>query len=254
MKKVKILDIVPVIYTENLKETINDRKTLSKELSEQTNSIVQLDITILEKGSSSLENMYDEFHSAPYILKKVKWAEENQYDAVVIDCFFDPAIEAAREVTSIPILGPGHSAAYLAVQVATKFSIIGPTMDPNSKRIVISNMKKYGVADRLVSLRGVNLEVLELERNPQRTLELLIKETEEAIMEDGAEAIVLGCTGLSTFAKLLQEHLIKENLYVPIIEPLRAATYNAIYMVLYGISHSKLSFVRPNEKIRKVDW
>ena len=254
MKTIKILDLVPVVYTENLKEAINDRKALSNDLTEQTNSLVQLDIVTLEKGSTSLESMYDEFHSAPYILKKIKWAEENQYDAVVVDCFFDPAVEAAREIASIPIIGPGHSAAYLAIQLATKFSIVGPTIDSNSKRIVISNMKKYGVVDRLASLRGVNLEVLELETNPQITLELLAKEAEEAIMKDGAEAIVLGCTGLSTFAKLLQERLAKEDLHVPVIEPLRAAIYNALYMVLYGISHSKLSFSYPIEKLRKVDW
>ncbi|MBC7334454.1 MAG: aspartate/glutamate racemase family protein [Actinobacteria bacterium] len=254
MKKIKILDLVPVIYTENLKNAINDRKELSKDLAERTNSLVQLDVAILEKGSSSLESMYDEFHSAPYILKKVKWAEKNQYDAIVIDCFFDPAVEAAREIVSIPVIGPCHSAVYLAAQVATKFSILGPTLDSNSKRIVMSNMKKYGVADRVVSLRGIDLAVLNLEAHPQRTLELLIKETKEAIIKDGAEAVVLGCTGLSTFARLLQEHLSKENLSVPVIEPLRAAVYNALYMVLYGISHSKLSFSNPIEKSRIVDW
>jgi len=254
MKKIKILDLVPLIYTESIKGLIEDRKILNGELAERTNSLVQLDIAMLDKGSSSLENMYDEIYSAPYILKKVKWAEKDGYDAVVIDCLFDPVLEIARDIVSIPIVGPAQSACYLAAQIATKFSIITPPADKSAQRIVFSNIKKFGLIPQLASVRVMGLRLFEFEENPEKTLELIIKEAKNAIMEDKAEAIILGCTGMSKFAKHLKEEINRSGLEAPVIEPLRAAVYNALYMVLYGISHSKLAFPYPGEKLRKVDW
>ena len=37
--------------------------------------------------------------------QKVKWAEEKKYDAVIIDCFIDVALDAARELVNIPVVG-----------------------------------------------------------------------------------------------------------------------------------------------------
>ena len=41
---------------------------------------------------------------------------------------------------------------------------------------------------------------------------------------------------------------------MPIIEPLKAAVYNAIYWVLKGVSHSKLAYLPIREKLRILDF
>ncbi len=251
--KIKILDIIPVVIGKELQKTLEYRKELAKEIKERTNDAIRIDIVSLEKGSASLEYGLDEIYSAPYILQKVKWAEENDYSAAVIDCFFDPLVDVSREIVSIPIIGPCESSVMLASQLATRFSIISPT--PSGNRIVLENMEKYGAERKLASIRFLDTEVLQLEKMEDKIKKLMLEETKRAILEDGADAIILGCTGMSTFASYLQKTLKKdfgEN--IPVIEPLKAAVYNAIYHTLLGISHSKKSYPYPSSKKRSADF
>lgn len=46
----------------------------------------------------------------PEILGKIKEAEQDGIDAVVIDCMADPGMEAGRNLVSIPVIGPGDCA------------------------------------------------------------------------------------------------------------------------------------------------
>ncbi len=249
----KILDIIPIVMGEELKHTLEDRKNLAREIKEKTNGAVEMNIVSLEKGSTSLEYAFDEIYSGPYIIQKVKWAEENGYDAAVIDCFFDPVLDVARELVSIPVFGPCQSSVFLASQISLRFSIVSPT--PSGNRIVMENLEKYHVERKLASMRFLDTEVLELEKEENDVKKALVEESKKAVLEDGAEAIILGCTGMSSFAQYLQDNLKKElDLSIPVIEPLRAAVFNAISVVLMGVSHSKRTYPYPVSKKRFADW
>ena len=45
---------------------------------------------------------------------KVRAAEAEGMDAVIIDCMADPGLDPARELASIPIIGPAQAAMHLA--------------------------------------------------------------------------------------------------------------------------------------------
>ncbi|MCD6276148.1 MAG: aspartate/glutamate racemase family protein [Thermoplasmata archaeon] len=249
----RILDLIPVVMSDSLQNTLLDRKNLGEEIKRKSNGAIELEIISLSKGSSSLEYSYDEVYSGPYILQKVKWAEEKGFNAVVIDCFFDPMLDAAREIVSIPVIGPCESSLKIASQLAHKFSIISPT--PSGNRIVWENIEKYHMERKIASIRFLDFEVLELESREEDVRERLLKESKKAILEDDAGAIVMGCTGMSTFANFLQKALKKElGYYIPMIEPLRAAVFNAINIVLMGVTHSRKTYAYPSEKRRIADW
>lgn len=241
---IKILDIIPVIYSEALEITLKDRREFVRKLSEKTNHLVQLDIVNVEDGSTSIEDMYDEVMSLPYIIKKIKLAEELGYHAVVIDCFFDPGLDVARELVKIPVIGPAQSACHLAAQVGERFSVILPST--KGEPIVRDRLKRYELHHNLASIRSVNLSVLELQTKPEETLSRVSEEARKAFLNDGAHVLVLGCTGMSWLFERL-ESLLKEryNLEVPVIEPFRAAVYNAVMWVLYGVTHSKTRYPTP---------
>ena len=239
-----------MIYTENLKETFDERKRLAKEISEKFNGSVSMDIWWVEKGSPSLECYFDETFSAPYLLKKVKEAQ-GKYDAIVIDCFFEPAIEAAREISNVPVLGPNHSACLLAYQLSPSFAIISP--DRSARRILMELARKYGYHEKLVSIRYLDTSVLSIEENLGELERKALEESEKAI-EEGADCIVIGCTGLSVLAEKLEKGLREKGYEVPVIEPLRAAVFNAIFWASLGVCHSKHSYFVPFEKEREVDW
>jgi len=247
-KTIKIVDIVPVIYTEGIKDAIDDRKNLGKMLKEETNGLVELEVVVIEKGTASIEGAYDEALNVPYILEKVKWAEENGYDAVVLDCFGDPGLDAARELVSIPVVGANQAAIHLASQIAGRFSIIN--ILPETEPLIRGLVTKYGLIQNLASIRTINVPVLELEKNPELTIQKMIEAAEKAVVEDRAYAIVLGCTGMSPLVDAMEKALKEKGINVPVIEPLRAAIHTAIMLVLMGTSHSKEAYRPPRPKYR----
>jgi allantoin racemase len=252
LRRVRILDLVPIIYTEGVRAAIEDREALAGQLERDTNGLVSMTVATLDKGTDSIESAYDEHVNAPYILEKVKWAEENGYDAVVIDCFGDPALDAARELVNIPVVGANHASTFLAAQLAQRFSIIN--ILPETEPLVRSLLAKYGLASHLASIETINVPVLELEKEPETTVDKVVRAAERAYREHGAYAVVLGCTGMSALAEEAQKRLEKRGIRIPVIEPLRAAIYTAISWALMGASHSRAAYMPPRPKKRITDF
>ena len=82
--------------------------------------------------------------------------------------------------------------------------------------------KQAGTEKMLVYSTGIEVPVLELEKDPGRTRKEIIREARFAMEKKGAEVIVLGCTGMAFIARA-----IKEELGVPVIEPMVAALKTA---------------------------
>lgn len=91
-------------------------------------------------------------------------------------------------------------------------------------------------------MRFANVPVLDLE-NKDRAAEAILREARKAIDEDGADVIVLGCTGMSPVASSLQQQLP-----VPVVDPAAAALIMAESLVRIGLSHSKRCYLPPPEK------
>ena len=202
----------------------------------------------MSQGTVSIEDAYDEAQNEPHILDKIRLAERSGFSAVVIDCFGDPALDAARELVRIPVVGVAQSACHLAAQLAPRFSIINTV--PEFAHIDHSLVVKYGLSQHLASVITINIPVLSLEAHRKRTVRTLANAVKEAANEDGAQAVVLGCTGMSSLMTALQKHVAEEGLDLPIIEPLRAAIYNAVAWILAGYGQSKEAYMEPRRKKR----
>ena len=64
-------------------------------------------------GPLSIEGQYDEAFAAAGVAEQVRLAcsgAEGQPDGVVIACFGDPGLDAAREATDAPVLGIAEAA------------------------------------------------------------------------------------------------------------------------------------------------
>ncbi len=243
----KILDLVPVPYTEAIRNTIEERKTLVKALAEKTNNFFNLDILYIDKGSTSIESYYDDAINTPYILEKIQTVEKN-YDAIVIDCFADPALESAREISKIPIIGVNEASVHLAAQISTRFSIVN--ILPETEKVIRQRVAKSGVLPSLASIVTINIPVLSLEKDKNITIERMVAMIEKAVSQDGAEAIVFGCTGMFSMLNEVKMRLNKEGIHIPIIEPLTVGVFTAASWVMMDISHSKLAFAAPRVKER----
>jgi len=50
--------------------------------------------------------------------------EREGFDGVLVDCFGDVGVKTAREITNIPVVGPGEASMVFAVALGHRFSVI----------------------------------------------------------------------------------------------------------------------------------
>jgi allantoin racemase len=85
-------------------------------------------------------------------------------------------------------------------------------------------------------VRAINLPVLGLEEDPEEAERLLINEIEIAKREDRAEAIILGCAGMTSLCDRL-----RDVTGVPVIDGVAAAVKLAEALVGAGYATSKVN-------------
>lgn len=206
----KILVIVPIITEDFIK---GSRERVEPYVRPDT----QVDYVNIEYGTASIESEYDKTLAAPFVVKKAEWAEKQGYDAVVISCMGEPGLKATKQAVSIPVVGPSEAAYKIA-------SILGENIGR-------------------VYPRG--LTVLQLIEDRERTYKVLMEDGRKSLAE-GAQVLILTCTGLHGLGKRLQEEL-----GVPVLEGEGLSLSLAQMFVDVGLIQSKLAYPKPPEKIRK---
>lgn len=156
-------------------------------------------------GPASIESYYDEFLCAPGVIDEVRKGDEHGFDAYIIACYGDPGLHGAREVTVKPVIGIGEASLYIASILAARFSIV--TVIPRIKTMLEEMVANYGFSHKVVKVRTTPMYVLDIEKDPARALEMLRDEARQAVAEDEAEAILLGCAGFAEFANELEGEL-----------------------------------------------
>lgn len=164
-------------------------------------------------GPETVERELDETEAAPWILQTARAAEKDGADAVMIDCAMDPCIPALRQAVAIPVIGAGLAAFSQALALGDSFSIIAPvqTLIPAYRR----RIREYCLQNRCVSIRSISVPILELLSD--QAVESFVRESTIAVQEDGADVIVIGCTGLSPVFPVL-----RSRVSVPVIDPVAA--------------------------------
>jgi allantoin racemase len=207
---------------------------------------LEISTATIEIGPVSIECQFESSLAIPDTCAKVIAAEKEGVHAVVLDCLGDVGLYEARECVSIPVLGPFETCAHLASVLAYKYSVI--TMVDEVVAIMESYAKRYGAADRLASIRAIKMPVLEMERDRATRDQRLVECAVRVVREDGAAAIILGCSGMSGAAEMMRKSLLAEGIDVPVIDPVPTTVLLAAALVDAGISHSKKSFPAPPAK------
>lgn len=184
-------------------------------------------------GPRSIESIYDELLSSPGTLEVVL-AELDNFDAFVIACYSDhPTVYAVREITDKPVLGIAEATMYIACMLGYKFSIV--TTNDEWEPLLWDAVHHYGLTGRCASVRTTGMAVLALESAGEAdTYNLILEGARQAIAQDGAEVICLGCAGMAGLDKQLEEAL-----GVPVIDGVAGALKLLEGLVGYGVRTSK---------------
>jgi allantoin racemase len=194
----------------------------------------------LERGPASVESLFEDSLAAPEVVRRAIEAERDGVEAVIIDCMNDPGLEAAREAVSIPVVGAAQSSMLLAGMLAHKFSVVSTAARDVYPTELLA--RRYGLAGSLASTRWVDIPVLELSASHEALLAALVQESRLAIRQDGAHAIVFGCTGMRGMAGALQDKLHALGLEALVIDPTLAALIWAEMLVDLKLSHSRRTY------------
>lgn len=191
-------------------------------------------------GPVSIEGYYDEALAVPGLLAAIIEAQQS-VDAVIIACFDDTGLDAARALADVPVLGLCESALGLAGFLATRISVV-TTMERS--RVPIEHLVyRYGFSAR-AKVRAADIAVLSLEDPSSGAQEKLRAEIGKAISEERAEAIVLGCAGMADLTRRLQA-----DFGLPVIDGVSAAVKQAEALVSLGLTTSKRgAYARPIAK------
>jgi len=238
----KIKVIVPITAKPFIEST---RKEVGRFASKGT----EIDVEAIKYGTASIESMYDAMLDAPGIIKVAEKAQHEGFDGIVIDCMGDPALDAVRERLDIPVVGPFRVCALYAADLAHKFSII--TVLENAVVSAENRVTGVGLASKLASVRAVNIPVLELE-DTQKLTDSLVNESIKAIEEDGAHAIVLGCTGMLGITEDLLASLKQKGYEVPVIYPVGVSIKYLETLISLNLAQSKKTYMPPPEKDRNI--
>lgn len=178
--------------------------------------------------------------SSPFFVRDamiwLKKAEEEGYDAAIIGCVKDPGLLQARKKIGIPLVAPLWAQAHEASLICNKFSVI--TENASHQYWFHDLLKAYNLASRLASCRSADIKRPSYENQmalnrPQHLKKKLLylfrkamkeevpKQAKKAVKQDGAGAIILGCTFFSGWDE--ERNAIISDLKVQVLDPVYAS-------------------------------
>jgi Asp/Glu/hydantoin racemase len=192
--------------------------------------------------------------------------ESARYDAIVLLGGGDPGFVEGREIGqryNIPVTACAHAQMHIASMLGNKFSVIDISEAHNMHYYNL--VVQYRFIEKCASIRCIDFP-LPRESNPDvrpigaekarvergersEMLDRAVAEAVAAIEEDGAEAIILGCSATFWMQRWLQQELHALGWEVPVLEGYRAAVGMAKLLAGLGVSVSGLAY--PRDKVRK---
>lgn len=157
--------------------------------------------------------------------------------AIFINTYADYGIDAMRAAVSVPVIGAGESAMTIAAAGGRRFSIV-TVWPPSMKFLYDERTRAVAAGAACLRVRHVStedeLQHLGSEQGVQQRMarreaaivEKIVRECERAIGEEGAQAIVLGCTCMAPVGPQ-----VAARLGVPVVEGSRAGYLAAVAAV-----------------------
>ena len=202
----------------------------------------EVECVAVRNSATLVTDYYEAMLFDMYVTEAGLRAQEEGYDAVVMDTVSDSGLFALRSRLSIPVLGPGLVSYAVATMLGKRFSIL--TRWNRWRHLYEKNLDLYHLWEKCASIRAVDIppdvEAL-FAGKEQEMFARLAEEARLAIEQDGADVILLGSTTMHQAGDYLAA-----NLPAPVINPGPVAIKMAETLVQLGLSHSKVAFPSPD--------
>ncbi len=139
-------------------------------------------------GAQSALNGLHHMMETPAIVRKIFWAAENGYDAVISSNTFDPGVDGGRLAVNIPVIGLCRVTLHAALTLADRVGITVPLAPhvPYTWRI----LRTLGL-DRFVSdIRPIGIYGADISRRRQEIFDKTVSIMRALVSETRAEIIM----------------------------------------------------------------
>lgn len=178
-------------------------------------------LTVAE-GPFGIESQADSDAAVAPMLEMIR--AHTEAAAIVIACYSDPGIDAAREVARAPVFGMQESGFLTAMSRGDRIGVIAISQGSILRHR--KYLRRMGVLDRMVAERPLNMSVAET-ASGAGTFDRLREVATALVQIDHADVIVLGCAGLSAHRVALEQAIGK-----PVVDPTQAAVAMALGALL----------------------
>ena len=140
---------------------------------------------------------------------------------MIIGCFGDPGLRAARDLVNVPVIGPAQASMHLAAQMGDRIGLL--TVVDSVIPVLHELVKEYGLSGSLAAVRAVDVPVLGLRERRDEVIGRMVTEGRKCL-DDGVDTLVLGCM---TMGFLDAAETLQAELRTPVVNPVLAALHTA---------------------------
>jgi len=125
-------------------------EVLLKDVGRTKNDDTEVVPCYLEQGYTDLEALaynYFGFRSDREMYEAMLKIEDDGYDAIMLNCWYDPALGQGRQALDIPIVGPSQVSTLFASMMGKRIGIV--TFTPLAIPTIEANIERYGLIDKV---------------------------------------------------------------------------------------------------------
>lgn len=177
--------------------------------------------------------------STTNFIRKVVWAEQQGYDAVIQSNTFDPGVEAARLAVRIPVIGVMRTALHTATILAGRIALTVPfqTHVAETWRIV----RNYGMENFVTDIRPIGLYPGNME-SEQQLFDKLVEVLKAIATDTSAEYLVP--LGGALVPYVVDPADLQREVGVPVMNTKIVAIRFAEMCVQTGMAQSPIAYPR----------
>jgi allantoin racemase len=191
-------------------------------------------------GGQSMLNGLDHMMGLPGLIRKILWAQENGYDAVIQSNTFDPGVDGGRMVVRIPVIGPLRTTIHAAAVLADRIGITVPL----SSHVTYTwrLLRAIGMDHMVAGIRPIETYGPDMNERRAEITAHTIEVIKGLVKDRGAEIIIP--LGGAIIPYVVDPMDLQNGAGVPVLNTKAISIRFAETCVALGLAHSPLTYPR----------
>lgn len=194
-------------------------------------------------GQSALNGLHHMMET-PALVRKIFWAEQNGYDAVISSNTFDPGVDGGRLAVNIPVIGLLRASMHAACVLADRVGITVPLTPhvPYTWRILRANGLERFVTD----IKPIGIYGADVAKRKDEIFDITVNLIRGLIDDTGAEIILP--LGGALIPYVVDPVDLQNATGVQVLNTKAIGIRFAEMCVSFGMTQSALTYPRPKLK------